>query len=99
MAGSLPASQAHEATGLFLLAWTIFTVYMLVASIKTTGVTTAVFATLTVTFILLTIGALGNHANMTEIGGRLGLVTAALAWYGSMAGVTNATWGRTIVPT
>ncbi len=99
VAGGLPAAQAHEATGLFLLAWTIFTLYMLVASLRTTGLLAAVFAVLTVTFLLLTIGALGNHVDATKIGGWLGLVTAALAWYGSMAGVTNATWGRSVLPT
>jgi succinate-acetate transporter protein len=99
VAGGLPAAQAHEATGLFLLAWTVFTLYMLVASLRTTRVIAAVFAVLTVTFVLLSIGALGNHLNVTKAGGWLGLITAALAWYGSMAGVTNATWGRTVLPT
>lgn len=99
VAGGLPAAQAHEATGLFLLAWTIFTVYMLVASMRTTAVIAFVFATLTVTFVALTVGALGNHPDVTKAGGWLGLITAALAWYGSMAGVTNATWGRTVLPT
>ncbi len=99
LAGGLPAAQAHEATGLFLLSWTVFTLYMLVASLRTTGIIAAVFAVLTVTFILLTIGALGNHPDITKAGGWLGLVTAALAWYGSMAGVTNATWGRSVLPT
>jgi hypothetical protein len=31
--------------------------------------------------------------------GWVGLVTAVVAWYGSFAGVTNATWGRTVLPT
>ncbi len=95
----LPAAQAHEAVGLFLLAWTIFTVYMLVASLRTNGLLVGVFAVLAITFLLLTIGAFGNHAQIAKAGGWAGLVTAALAWYGSMAGVTNATWGRTVLPT
>lgn len=99
VAGGLPAGQAHEATGLFLLAWTIFTLYMLVASLRTTGVIATVFAVLFVTFVLLTIGNLGNHVGMVKAGGWFGLITAALAWYGSMAGVTNATWGKTVLPT
>ncbi|MDE3204436.1 MAG: acetate uptake transporter [Acidobacteriota bacterium] len=99
VAGGLPASQAHEATGLFLLAWTIFTLYMLVASLRTTAVIAGVFAVLTVTFVLLTIGALGSHPDATKAGGVVGLITAAMAWYGSMAGVTNATWGRSVLPT
>ena len=99
VAGGLPAAQAHEATGLFLLAWTVFTMYMLVAALRTTGVIAAVFAVLFVTFVLLTIGNLGSHPSIIKAGGWLGLITAAVAWYGSMAGVTNATWGRTVLPT
>ena len=99
VAGGLPASQAHEATGLFLLAWTIFTCYMVVGSLRTTGVIAAVFVVLFAAFVLLTIGALGDHPNFTKAGGWVGIITAALAWYGSMAGVTNATWGRTVLPT
>jgi uncharacterized protein len=99
VAPGLPAAQAHEATGLLLLAWTIFTGYMLIAAWRTTRVIAAVFAVLTVTFLLLTIGALGSHPVLTKAGGWFGLLTAIVAWYGSMAGVTNATWGRTVLPT
>ena len=96
----LPAARAHEATALFLLAWTIFTAYMLLASFGTTKVLTAVFAVLFATFLVLTIGNLAAPPNATVIkaGGWLGLVTAFLAWYHSAAGVTNATWGRTVLP-
>jgi uncharacterized protein len=96
----LPAVRAHEATGLFLLAWTIFTAYMLLASFGTTKMLTAVFAFLFATFLMLAIGILASPPNATiiHIGGWLGLVTAMLAWYHSAAGVTNATWGRTVLP-
>jgi hypothetical protein len=95
----LPAAQAHEATGLFLLAWAIFTAYMIVASLRTTRVVLAVFVLLTITFLLLAVGNLGNHATVIKAGGWAGLLTAVAAWYGSMAGVTNATWGRAVLPT
>ncbi len=97
---TLAAGRAHEATGLFLLAWTIFTAYMLLASFRTTMVLTAVFAFLFAAFLVLAIGNLAAPPNATVIkaGGWLGLVTAFLAWYHSAAGVTNATWGRTLLP-
>jgi succinate-acetate transporter protein len=96
----VPASREHEALGLFLLAWTIFTAYMLLASLRTTMMLTAVFAFLFATFLVLTIGFLAAPPNTTliHVGGWLGLVTALLAWYHSAAGVTNATWGRTLLP-
>jgi succinate-acetate transporter protein len=99
IAPHLPAAQAYEATGLYLLAWAIFTAYMTVAAVRVSGAVLAVFVALTVTFALLTWGALGQSAGITHAGGYLGLVTAALAWYASFAGVTNATWRRIVLPT
>jgi succinate-acetate transporter protein len=100
LAAGLPTATEHEARGLFLLAWTIFTAYMLVASLGTTRMLTAVFAFLFATFLLLALGVLAAPPNATLIkaGGWLGLITALLAWYHSFAGVTNATWGRTVLP-
>jgi succinate-acetate transporter protein len=95
----LPTATEHQATGLFLLSWTVFTAYMLIASTRVSGAVCAVFAFLTPTFLFLTIGALGQHPTITHIGGWLGLITAVLAWYASAAGVTNSTYGRTVLPT
>jgi succinate-acetate transporter protein len=97
-----PAADAHKAVGVFLLAWTIFTVYMTIAAMRVSGAVLAVFVALTIAFILLAIGkfATGNAAtDFTHLGGWFGLITAFLAWYASFAGVTNATWGRTVMPT
>lgn len=98
VAPTLPPADAHTATGIFLLTWTIFTAYMTVASIKTNAVLTAVFATLLVTFALLTLGAFNERVGLTHAGGYVGLLVAALGWYGSAAVVVNATWGRTVAP-
>ncbi|MHA6757147.1 acetate uptake transporter [Streptacidiphilus sp. PAMC 29251] len=99
VAPKLPPAHAHQATGLFLLAWTIFTVYMTVVATGVNAVVLAVFAALSVTFLLLTIGALGEHAGITQAGGWAGLATAVFAWYGSLAGVANATWRTKSLPT
>ncbi|GAC1537985.1 MAG: acetate uptake transporter [Acidimicrobiales bacterium] len=99
VAPGLPAAHAYEAVGLFLLAWTVFTAYMTVAAVRVSGVVFAVFAALTLTFLFLTIGEFDKSTGAHHIGGYLGLLTAALAWYGSFAGVTNSTWGRSVLPT
>lgn len=91
--------DAYKATGLFLLAWTIFTAYMTVAALRTNGAVLAVFVTLTVTFLLLTIGAFAESTGIDKVGGWLGLITALCAWYASFATVTNATWKREVIPT
>jgi succinate-acetate transporter protein len=98
VAGSLPATDAYKATGLFLLAWTIFTAYMLIASLRVSAAVVAVFLTLTLTFLFLTIGTLDQSTTISKIGGYIGIVTAAAAWYASFAGVLNATWKRTVLP-
>jgi hypothetical protein len=91
-------SAAGPATGIFLLAWSIFTAYMTVAALRTTVAILAVFVTLTVTFVLLTIGTFSEIAIIGVIGGWAGLLTAVLAWYASFAAVTNSTFGKSVVP-
>jgi hypothetical protein len=88
-----------NAVGTFLLGWTIFTAYMTIAAIKTNGVILLVFIALTLTFLFLTLGAFGSgNATMSHIGGYIGIVTAILALYGSMATVVNSTWKRVVLP-
>jgi len=98
VAPTLPAETAHEAIGLFLFAWNIFTVYMFFASLKTSRVVSFVFFFLSITFLLLTIGAFANNTHCTQAGGWFGLITALFAWYGSAAVVVNSTWERTVLP-
>jgi uncharacterized protein len=99
VAPGLPAATAHQATGLFLLIWAVFTTYMAVAAMKVTGAVLAVFVALALTFILLTIGEFANSTGIGKVGGWVGLITALLAWYASFAVVTNATWKRSVLPT
>jgi succinate-acetate transporter protein len=94
-----PAGEVHKAVGLYLLVWTIFTAYMTIAAIRTNGAVLAVFVVLSLTFLFLTIGAFADKSGITHVGGWLGLITAVLAWYASFAGVTNSTWGKTVMPT
>jgi uncharacterized protein len=97
-AADIPAKDAGHAVGLYLIAWGIFTTYMFVASLRTTAIVAAVFFALAITFFLLGIGNAGAHPDITKAGGWAGLVTAALAWYGSFAAVTNSTFGRVVLP-
>lgn len=90
--------NAGHAVGVYLWAWAIFTAYMTVAAMRTSGAVLLVFVLLTATFILLAIGASGAHETVTHWGGYVGLATAAAAWYASFAAVTNSTFGRTVLP-
>jgi succinate-acetate transporter protein len=97
-APTIPEADAGHAIGLYLWAWAIFTTYMFVASLRTTGAVALVFLLLAITFVLLAIGDSGGNEDITKIGGYVGLATAAAAWYASFASVTNSTFGRTVLP-
>jgi succinate-acetate transporter protein len=92
-------TDVSVAVGVFLLGWTIFTAYMTVASLRVSGAVVAVFVLLTLTFVLLTVGAFQNLEGVTKAGGWVGVATAAAAWYASFAGVVNDTFKRALVPT
>jgi len=95
---SVPAEHVAGAVGLYLIGWGIFTLYMFVASLRTTAAIATVFALLAATFFLLGIGNANESEGLIEIGGWFGLATAAAAWYASFAAVTNSTFGRTVLP-
>jgi uncharacterized protein len=90
--------NAGHAVGVYLWAWAIFTAYMTIAAMRTSGAVLLVFTLLTITFVLLAIGNTGPHPTVLHWGGYLGLATAAAAWYASFAAVTNSTFGRTVLP-
>ncbi|MGN6524312.1 MAG: acetate uptake transporter [Actinomycetes bacterium] len=96
---SKAGADASKGVGLFLLAWTIFTAYMTIASSRVSGAVFAVFVALFVTFLLLTWGEFSGSSGISHAGGWVGLLTAVLAWYASFAGVTNSTFRRVVMPT
>lgn len=98
LAPSLTPAEASQAAGVFLLGWTILTFYLLIASLRVSVAVVGVFLALDVAFIFLTIGAFNSSVNMTKIGGWVGIVTAAIAFYASAAGVINETYKKAIVP-
>jgi succinate-acetate transporter protein len=94
-----PDADVSAAIGTYLLVWTIFTCYMFLASMRTSGAVMVVFLLLALTYLFLCIGAYSGATGMTRVGGWLGLATAIAAWYASFAGVFNATAKRAVVPT
>jgi succinate-acetate transporter protein len=97
-APDIPAANLSSALGLYLWAWAIFTTYMFIASLRTTGAVALVFLLLSVTFILLAAGNSGDNTDVIKWGGYLGLATAVAAWYASFAAVVNSTFKRTVLP-
>lgn len=99
VAPGIKPSDVPVAVGVFLLGWTIFTFYMTIASFRVSGAVVAVFVLLTVTYVLLTVGAFDSLSGWTKAGGWVGVATAAAAWYASFAGVVNETFKKAVIPT
>mgnify|MGYP001381483317 CR=1 FL=1 len=103
-AGAVAKTELFSGLGLYLWMWGIFTAYMFIASLRTTGAVALVFLLLAITFIILGIGnsALAGTTNVTnstiKLGGYFGIATAIAAWYASFAAVINSTFGKTIAP-
>ncbi|MFG2995592.1 acetate uptake transporter [Streptomyces sp. NPDC048340] len=95
---TLPADQAHVATGWFLVAWFIFTAYMSIAALRLDLAHRALFIVLALTFLFLALGDLAETTALTHTGGFLGLLCAGIAWYISFAVVAQETWGRKVLP-
>jgi len=102
--GLVPKTEVNSIIGLYLWTWTIFTVLMFFASLRTTGAIAVVFFLLSITFILLAIGnsALVGTLNTTngtiKLGGWFGIATAIAAWYTAIAAVISSTFGRDVLP-
>jgi uncharacterized protein len=74
-----------------LFAWMIFTLYMTIEALRHTALPVKlVFVLLSITFILLWIGAGFGVPSMIQFGGYAGILTAAAAFYASWKAVHDA---------
>ena len=90
--------QLANDLGWILLAFAIFNTYMLFWSTQVNGAVFGVFLTLEATLIILFLGEFTGNHSLGTIGGIVGVVTAAVAWYTSAAGVINGMKGRPVLP-
>jgi len=86
-----------------LLAFFIVNTYLLILSTQINLAVFGVFLTLGVTEIILCIGnftlaGTATTSGVIQVGGYVGLVTALVAWYTSMAGIANGMSGRIKLP-
>lgn len=95
---SMPADKAYQATGVFLLAWTILTLYLTVASLKTNVAIVATFVVLLLLFVVLTAATYAQSTTWTKVSGGIAMLDALMAFYLS-AGITiESVWGRPLLP-
>ena len=99
--GKAPAADVFNAVGWFLLAFAIFNTYMLFWSMRVNTAVFMVFLTLEITEILLFIGNFnGSKAGegLVLVGGLVGVLAAAVAFYTSAADVISGMAGRYVLP-
>ena len=93
LGGTLKPADVNNGLAWFVLSFAIFNTYMMIGALRVNVAVFAVFLTLEITEILLTIGffrvAHGMSPWMLHAGGWAGIVTAGVAWYTSAAGVVN----------
>jgi len=94
----IPAAQAGHALGLFLYAFGIFTLWILLASFRTNVIVVVALAGLAATLFVLGAGNYYGSGLTMETGGYMGLVVAALAAYLSCAELCEASYKRTVLP-
>jgi succinate-acetate transporter protein len=101
-AEGLAGSNLTNALAWFLIAFAIFNTYMLLHSMRVSLAVFFVFLTLEITEIVLAIGFFNISHGGTEwwlhAGGWCGIVTAAVAWYTSSAGVVNGMASGVVFP-
>jgi succinate-acetate transporter protein len=72
------------------MSWFIFTFLMFLGSLRSTAGLALLFFFLTLTFMMLMIGAFLVNEKATKAGGGLGLVTAAIAYYCASAHIITS---------
>jgi uncharacterized protein len=98
--GRVPFDSSSGALGWLLFALFVFNTYIVVASTRTNMAVFAVFLGLEIAEIVDAIGFWSGNAQgqgWLLIGGWVGIVTAAVAWYASSAGVINSLLARPLV--
>ncbi len=89
----------HNAEGVYLLFWFIFTAFMFFGTLKHGHVTLKIiFGSLAITFLFLAIGAFAEKTAVTKIGGYLGLACGGVAIYTACAEIIDGEQGYTLMP-
>ena len=87
-----------QALGLFLYAFGIFTVWILIAAFRTNVMVVAALTGLAATLFVLGAGNYNGNGLLVETGGYMGLVVAALAAYIGLAELCEITYKRSVLP-
>lgn len=96
--GPMVTAGGAAITGMFLLAWAVFTTYMLLAALRTNTTTIVIFVLLAGVFYLAAFGSFLGSAALGRTAGYVLILDALVALYASAAIIVNTTWDRTVLP-
>ncbi|MBC8006377.1 MAG: acetate uptake transporter, partial [Verrucomicrobia bacterium] len=90
--------SSHTDVGYYMLAWTLYTLILFVASLRVHKAMAITFGLLLIGFILLVVGHFGNPV-FNKIAGYELIPCALGAWYMMAAIIINDLAGKTVLPT
>jgi len=94
----IPPAEHGHATALFLAPWLIFTLFLWLASFRTSRALVVGLGALLVTIATLVLGQATSSESWLKIGGFLGLVLALGVFYIAGAELINQVYARQILP-
>jgi len=90
--------ELDSALAIYLITWFMFTFFMFIASLRKNIGLIALFGFLTITFLMLAIGAFSGNASCHKAGGALGIVTALIAFYCALSGLMTKDGAVFVMP-
>ena len=95
---SSPPRSRPSFVGWWLFMWGVFTFFMWLGTFRANRVLQLIFLALWMAFVALAAGDWTGSGALHKLGGYLGLLGAALAFYLSAAEVINETRGKSVLP-
>jgi succinate-acetate transporter protein len=90
IAAGAALANLSNVLGLLFLCWTIFNAVLIAGALRTSTALLAALGLLFIAFAFMTIGHLaGFNGVLLRIGGWIGIITALVAWYVSLASLTR----------
>lgn len=97
---AVPGIESADTTamGFYLLMWALFTAFMFIGTFKHNIATRVVFGSLTLLFLLLSLGDFTGNHTITMVAGFEGIFCGLSAIYSAAGQILNAEFGKTILP-
>jgi uncharacterized protein len=92
------AAPSENAMVAYLAVWGVFTLLLFFGTLKLSRALQFVFATLTILFILLSLGDATGNGGIKHLAGYEGIICGLSAIYAGVAALLNEMYGKTVLP-